>query len=358
MTSNEKTKEELLKELLQLKEAYISLENSFKEKNNVNNSVESLRKEKELEFRKLSSHLPDLIFQFNIRVDGSYYVPIASEGIHNIFGCSPEDVLHDFTPISKVIHPDDAERLFSEIDFSAKHLSTFTCEFRVMIPGKPVQWIFSRSIPEKLANGEITAYGFCANITEKKLAEEKLLQFSWAVEQNPATIVITNLDGSIEYANAKFFEITGYTVEEALGKNPRILKSGYTTGDEYKLLWETITHGKVWHGEFHNKKKNGEMYWESATIAPIRDSNGIIKHFLAIKEDITVRKTAEEKLRKIAWNQSHEIRGPLTSIMGIVETMKLKLTIEEKLSLLNNLDEAAKKLDLAIHNIVKETYIN
>ena len=358
MSNQENSNEALLQELAELKKAYISLQNTYNNKINDFNSIEAVIKEKEQEFKKLSSHLPDLIYQFSRRTDGSYYVPIASDGIINIFGCSPEDVAEDFAPISKVLHPDDIERVINDIEFSAKNLTNFTCEFRVNIPGKPVQWILSRSTPEKLPNGEITWYGFNANITELKIAGEKLLQLSWAVEQNPATIVITDLNGSIQYANAKFFEITGYTVEEVLGKNPRILKYGHTSGDEYKLLWETITNGKVWHGEFHNRKKNGEMYWESATIAPIKNKEGIITNFLAIKEDITIRKNAQDKLRKIAWNQSHEIRGPLTSIMGIVEALKFDLTIDEKLMLINKLDEATKKLDLAIHNIVQETNIN
>jgi PAS domain S-box-containing protein len=132
-------------------------------------------REKDIQFRKLSSEVPDLIFQFTRRPDGSYFVPIASEGIKNIFGCSPEDVLEDFTPIGKVIYPEDAERVISDIEYSARHLSHFLCEFRVQIPGKPIQWIYSRSSPEKLADGSVTWYGFNTDITERKQAELELL---------------------------------------------------------------------------------------------------------------------------------------------------------------------------------------
>ncbi|MFZ4570632.1 MAG: PAS domain-containing hybrid sensor histidine kinase/response regulator [Bacteroidales bacterium] len=131
--------------------------------------------EKNVQFRKLSANLPDLIFQFTRRPNGSYYVPIASEGIKNIFGCSPEDVIEDFAPIGSVIYPEDSERVISDIEHSAKHLTYFTCEFRVQIPGKPIQWIFSRSTPEKLADGSITWYGFNANITEMKQTEFDLI---------------------------------------------------------------------------------------------------------------------------------------------------------------------------------------
>ncbi len=130
------------------------------------------------------------------------------------------------------------------------------------------------------------------DITERKQADEQLRKLSRAVEQSASTIVISDLKGRIEYANPKFTETTGYTLEEAIGQNPRILKSGYTPQEEYKRLWETIMAGKEWRGEFQNKKKNGDLYWESASISPIAGENGEITHFLAVKENITESKMA------------------------------------------------------------------
>jgi PAS domain S-box-containing protein len=137
--------------------------------------AEEKLRQKDIEFRKLSSNLPDLIYQFTRKPDGSYFMPIASEGIKNIFGCSPEDVINDFAPIAKAFHPDDAERIVNEIEYSATHLSFFESEFRVQIPGKPVQWIYARSTPEKMPDGSIVWYGFNADITERKHAEEELI---------------------------------------------------------------------------------------------------------------------------------------------------------------------------------------
>jgi len=134
------------------------------------------------------------------------------------------------------------------------------------------------------------------DITERVQANEQLRKLSRAVEQSGSTIVISDVDGNIEYANKKFSETTGYTLEEAIGRNPRVLKSGYTSSDEYKKLWDTILAGGEWRGEFHNKKKNGDLYWESATISPILNESGKITHFLAVKEDITARKEALEAL--------------------------------------------------------------
>jgi PAS domain S-box-containing protein len=136
------------------------------------------------------------------------------------------------------------------------------------------------------------------DLTERKRSEEKLRQLSRAVEQSPALIVITNPAGDIEYVNPKFIEVTGYTLAEALGKNPRVLKSGDKSPEAYRELWQTITAGKEWRGEFHNKRKNGELYWESASISPIRDLTGRTTHYVAVKEDITERKQSEAALEK------------------------------------------------------------
>jgi len=140
--------------------------------------------------------------------------------------------------------------------------------------------------------------GMTEDITEQKQIETQLRKLSQAVEQSASTIVITDTQGCIEYANPRFTETTGYTLAEALGQHTRILKSGHTSPEEYKRLWETVSAGKEWRGEFHNKKKNGQLYWEAASISPIKDAQGVITHFLAVKEDITERKQAEESLRQ------------------------------------------------------------
>jgi PAS domain S-box-containing protein len=125
------------------------------------------------------------------------------------------------------------------------------------------------------------------------LAEVKVRQLSQAVEQSPVSIVITDTKGRIEYVNRKFTEVTGYSLAEVAGKNPRILKSGELPAETYRQLWDTITRGGTWSGEFHNRKKNGELFWEWAVISPVLDDAGKPAHFLAVKEDITQRKQGE-----------------------------------------------------------------
>jgi PAS domain S-box-containing protein len=143
---------------------------------------------------------------------------------------------------------------------------------------------------------KIFVQGIVRDITERKQVENLLRKLSSAVEQSPASVVITNTDGNIEYVNTKFTEITGYKFEEVRGKNPRFLKSGETPPEEYERLWKTITGGSEWSGLFHNKKKDGTLFWESASISPILDENRKIINFLAVKEDITEKKLKDEIL--------------------------------------------------------------
>ena len=135
-------------------------------------------------------------------------------------------------------------------------------------------------------------------------AENERRKLFWAVEQSPNSIIITNTEGFIEYANPNTFKLTGYAKEELIGQNPRIFSSGEKPREEYSNMWDTIKAGKDWTGEFHNKKKNGELYWESATIAPILEEKGAISNFLAIKEDITERKKAEQ-IQRVIFNISN-----------------------------------------------------
>jgi len=162
--------------------------------------------------------------------------------------------------------------------------------------------------------------GTVEDITERRRNEELMHRLSQVVEQSPISIVITDLSGDTIYVNRRFTEISGYTAEEAIGKNPRILKSGFSTPEVYRQLWETITAGEEWHGVFHNRKKNGDLYWESAVIRPIKDADGIMTHFLAMKEDITEKLEMESQLRQsqkleaigqLAAGIAHEINTPI-----------------------------------------------
>ncbi|MFT3737404.1 MAG: PAS domain S-box protein [Breznakibacter sp.] len=153
----------------------------------------------------------------------------------------------------------------------------------VEISGRPVGEMF------------VTAFN---DITERKLAEEKIGLLSLAIDQSSASVLVTDKTGCIVYVNHRFETITGYKQEEVIGSNPRMLKSGHHPAEFYQTIWKTILSGKIWKGQFHNKKKNGSLYWESASIAPIYNHDGIITHFVGVKEDLTEKIIAERILEE------------------------------------------------------------
>ncbi len=184
---------------------------------------------------------------------------------------------------------------------------------------------------------------FCVifeDITARKRAEQQLRQLSAAVEQSPALVVITDVRGAIDYVNPKFTAVTGYTLDEVRGRTPRLLKSGETPPEEYRRLWAAITAGGEWRGEFHNKKKDGTLYWERAAISPIRDAAGTITHFVAVKEDITAQKRIEDQLLqarkmesvgRLAGGVAHDFNNMLQAILGNCEMAIESLSPEHPL---------------------------
>lgn len=148
-----------------------------------------------------------------------------------------------------------------------------------------------------------------------------------AMEQSGNTIVITDTQGIIEYVNPQFEKSSGYTVTEAIGNNQRMLKSGRQSPEFYESMWKTIGSGKIWTGEFLNKRKDGSLYWESATIAPVQDQNGVIANYVAVKEDITARRQVEEQLQKLS--QAVEQSGNTVIILdrnGLIEYVNPKFS--------------------------------
>jgi len=195
------------------------------------------------------------------------------------------------------LHPGDVAGQLAAQRAALQLRAPFEWEYRLRRADGEYRRMLDQGEPQFDAQGGFHGYVVMASdITESKRAEDERRWLSKAVEQSPASVVITDLRGDIEYVNPKFTAVTGYSLDEVRGKNPRILKSGETPAEGYQELWETIQTGE-WRGEFHNKKKNGELYWESASICPIRDALGRPAHFIAVKEDITERKRMEGALR-------------------------------------------------------------
>jgi PAS domain S-box-containing protein len=183
------------------------------------------------------------------------------------------------------------------------------------------RFISTSKVPLTNDSGEIIGLiGVGHDITRQKQTEQKLIQLSKGIEQSPTSIMITDTRGNIEYVNPKLLEITGYTFEEIKGKNPRIFQSGYTSKKEYARLWETITNGNEYRGEIQNTKRNGELFWESVLISPIRDEANAIINYLAIKEDITNRKKTDLEILKLSVAiDQNPASVVITNTRGIIE---------------------------------------
>jgi PAS domain S-box-containing protein len=258
---------------------------------------------RDIRLRKLFENIPDLVFQFTRRPDGNYHVPIASQGIKNIFGCSPEDVLEDFGPISRVIHPEDAARVIADIEYSAEHLSYFTCEFRVILPGKGVQWIYSRSSPERLPDGSVTWHGFNANITETKLKEqetERAKAILQASIESPKDLIIMAIDRDYRYlcfntAHSKAME-AAYGKEVAVGINVLDCMTSHEDIVNAKGNYDRALRGES-HSTLQEYGDLEKTFFESH-YNPIYNDRGEVIGITVFARDTTERKLMETRLRE------------------------------------------------------------
>ncbi len=203
-------------------------------------------------------------------------------------------------------------------------------------------------------------------IVDRKATEIELRKLSRAVEQSPVSILVTDLSGQIEYVNEFFTKITGWQANEAIGQNPRIFKSNETPPEIYQNLWDTISRGKTWKGEFHNRKKNGDLYWEEATISPVTNDLGLITHYIAVKEDITIRKkitseliqakeTAEQMNRlktTFLASMSHELRTPMVGILGFSELLPSLIDNPKAIEMANTIHSSGHRLLNTLNHIL------
>lgn len=172
---------------------------------------------------------------------------------------------------------------------------------------------------------------------------------SLAVDQSASSIIITDTKGSIDYVNPSFSKKTGYSEDELIGRNPRILSSGNKSSDEYASLWKTLTEGNTWRGEFHNRKKNGQLYWEIASITPVKQRNGEISHYVAVKEDITALKQAEQRILHLA---NHDALTGLPTRRLSMERLMSALSVAKR----NKSKVAMMFIDLDGFKTVNDTF--
>lgn len=320
-----KTEQFLISQQSSLEEKIADYSRIANEQSRMRQSAENLLEDNEKRFRQLIENITDII----IVLDENGRIKYASPSMDSVIGFSSEHIRGKF--LEDIIPDTDRETFSAWIrDVANGGSGQKSGEFRLVKRGG------------ETITAEAVAVNMCENpsiggivlnirdITARKNAEQEMNKLALVMEQSPVSILITDTDGVIEYANPMFEKVTGYDIAEAIGKKPSILKWDDSNPQLFTDLWQTITSGRIWRGTFTNKKKNGEKYIESAVIAPICGNSGKIINYVAIKEDITellqARKRAEEasiaKSRFIA-NISHEIRTPLNSIIGFSDVLKI-----------------------------------
>ncbi len=204
------------------------------------------------------------------------------------------------------------------------------------------------------------------DVTEKKKIQEQVNKLSRIVNQSSSIIIITDLEGKVEYTNPKFTEVTGYFFEDVHDKKVNSLLFGLMDEKEVEKLWKKLLSGKEWRGELRNKKKNGEYYWESTAISPIKNEEGTITHFLVIKEDISEKKEMEFELKRaldsseeasrlkstLLSNMSHELRTPLTGIIGFASLLRDELNNFEHIDIVDKILKSGKRLLITLNSII------
>ncbi len=264
------------------------------------------------------------LWDWDIRADSIFF----DERWTSMLGYHPGEVMPTFEGWEALLHPDDLESVVKAL---SQHLSgetpIYIAEYRLRARNGTWRWILDRGrVVHRDEGGQpLRMIGTHTDVTEHRAAEEQLRLLSKAVEQSPVSIVITDAKGTIVYVNDNFTVASGYARDEAIGQNPRILNSGIQEADFYKDLWDTVTGGGEWSGEFVNRRKDGSLFRESAVIAPVVDEYGRITHYIGVKQDVTELKSLEDQLRvaqkleavgRLAGGVAHDFNNMLTAITG------------------------------------------
>ncbi|MCF8179177.1 MAG: PAS domain S-box protein [Sulfuritalea sp.] len=319
---------------------------------------------------------------WEIDAEGRYtYV---SDSVFELLGYTPDEIVgktpFDFMP------PEEAARVSKAFAAIVSRREEFQDLDNITLHRDGSQrHVQTSGVPIIGAGGEFMGYrGLDKDVTQRLADEDQLHKLSLAVEQSPESIVITNVNAEIEYVNDAFLEATGYGIEDVIGRNPRILHSGKTPEETYQTMWAALSQGHPWKGEFHNKRKDGSEYIEFAIITPLRQPDGAISHYVAVKEDITEKKRIGKELdahryhlehliekrteelvaareQAVAANQakssflanmSHEIRTPMNAIIGLTHLMNRSAMTSQQSAWLDKIDSAGRHLLSIINDIL------
>jgi len=356
------------------------------------------------------------IWDWNIPEGELYW----DENMVRLFGLTESDPETNYHAWEKIVHPDDKEQVINALEKAIENDIPLDICYRICTPEMTVRYMKTDAIAYKDSAGRVirligtsfdttdtievenalmeineeledriiertkevekskkAAFSIMqdaddsrkqAEIALEKLKESQgeLQKLSRAIEASPVSVVVTDKNSVIEYVNPYFLKVTGYSIEEVLGKKTNILKSGNQSAAFYKELWKTLSEGEEWQGEFCNRNKAGEIFWEMAFISPVRDADGEVTHFVAVKEDITKKKKAERDLHdalekaeeatvaksEFLANMSHEIRTPMNAIIGMSHLALMEDLTPQQRDFISKISTSAKSLLNVINDIL------
>ena len=319
---------------------------------------EDALREKDFRFTKLASQTPGMLFQFLKRPNGTFCVPFTSDGIHDIFGCSPQDVQNDFSPIANAIVSEDLGSVVRSIEYSAANMTVWRCEYRVQLPGQEIRWMWGQSTPERLEDGSILWSGYNTDITEQKKTKLELQEseerYRSLFEQAPLPVAITTLEGSIVDANMAMQTLTGYSFEE-LNKTPTV--NLYENPQDRKTLLETLKRDGIV-SDFSTRFKDKDNIVVDVILNVSKFKIGKKSFLRTTIQDVTDRKKAEKKLDQtmdqlVLVNEKlgvvgsltrHDVRNKLSTITGYAYMLKKKhLDQADIVDGLNKMEQAVKE---------------
>ena len=273
---------------------------------------------------------------------------IWSDEVYRLFGLRPQEFKATYEAFLEHVHPEDRAEVDAAYSGSLrKNSDAYEIEHRIVRRKTgEILYVHEKCEHVKDPSGRIIrSIGSVQDITERKNAEFELQKLRRSVENSSASIIITDTEGKIEYVNPGFSDTTGFSREEAVGLNTRVLKSGLHEDALYEKLWRTIKAGKTWRGEICNRKRNGDLYWEFVSISPVWDQEGKICNFVAIMEDITDKKDLEILKEDVGRIMRHDLKTPLNSIIPLPELLRMEGNLtKEQLQFVGIIEISARKM--------------
>ena len=299
--------------------------------------------------KALMTNLPGMIYRCRNDVDRT--LEFASEGCEQLTGFPVSDLIGSKRlTFTGLIHPDDRAATNKHLQDALDAHEQYELTYRIITASGEERWVWEHGWAEdEFARGKVVLQGLILDVTQQKVDDERKIRLTAAVEQAAEAIIITGIDGNIQYVNPAFEEVTGYSSSEVFGKNPRLMSSGEHSKDFYKALWETILRGDTWKGRLINRKKDGTLIEADASIRAVRDAQGKIINFVAVKRDVTKLMALESQLRQaqkleavgaLAAGIAHEINTPIQFVGD--NTHFLAETFDDLLKLLDMASELVK----------------